>query len=75
MIRDMEQYLEKLDIPIFKEEENRKEFVRLFCEKVRLEKELKKINRKINSFKNPCLWNKITGNNVDVMVMEKCFQK
>jgi hypothetical protein len=55
MIRDMEQYLEKLDIPIFQDEENRKEFVRLFVEKVRLEKELNKVTRKLNSFKNPCL--------------------
>jgi hypothetical protein len=51
----MEQYLEKLDIPIFQEEENRKEFVKLFVEKVRLEKELNKVTRKLNSFKNPCL--------------------
>jgi hypothetical protein len=51
----MDDFLKSLGLDVFQSEEKRAEFIRLFIERKRLEKELHKVDRKIQSFKNPII--------------------
>lgn len=52
---EMNDFLKSLGLEVFQTEEKRAEFIHLFIERKRLEKELHKVNRKIQSFKYPII--------------------
>lgn len=47
----MHEYLQSLEIKVFKTKENREKFIQLFLEKTRLERELYNVQKELEKFK------------------------